>query len=281
MALAVQPALDIREVRPVLEEYKDATPEWLAQMLASPPKRMELDAYPSGGETPPGWILSGRFSEADAGSDESSAAAPVFLDRHLADVTKAVTEISSALELDGHTQQSLEWAAQLHDCGKADAHFQALLHGGDPMAAQFAPKLLAKGAQARQSREVRKAQWARSGLPDGFRHELVSLLLAKCEPENGVSALALHLIAAHHGRCRPFAPVVDDLGGDLAYNGRRIAAGQRISEAAHRLDSGVADRFWELTREYGWWGLAYLECLLRLADWKASKDEAAGIGGGA
>ena len=26
--------------------------------------------------------------------------------------------------------------------------------------------------------------------------------------------------------------------------------------------------------QYGWWGLAYLESLLRLSDWKASKEEA-------
>ncbi|MCX6625759.1 MAG: hypothetical protein NTY38_32785 [Acidobacteria bacterium] len=112
-------------------------------------------------------------------------------------------------------------------------------------------------------------------MPDDFRHELVSLLFAQAEPGVREDELALHLIASHHGRCRPFAPMVEDEGGELRYKGHRITGEQRRSGAAHRLENGVADRFWRLTRWYGWWGLAYLEALLRLGDWKASKDEAA------
>jgi CRISPR-associated endonuclease/helicase Cas3 len=66
------------------------------------------------------------------------------------------------------------------------------------------------------------------------------------------------LIASHHGYCRPFAPVVID---------------EQQPCPAHHLASGVPDRFWRLTRKYGWWGLAYREALFRLADWSASAKE--------
>ena len=52
----------------------------------------------------------------------------------------------------------------------------------------------------------------------------------------------------------------------------RVPTEERCGQIpAHRLDSGVTETFWQLTRRFGWWGLAGLETVFRLADWYASK----------
>lgn len=59
-----------------------------------------------------------------------------------------------------------------------------------------------------------------------------------------------------------FAVEVD--GHQLQYEGvPRLSA----------LASGWATLFWRLNRRYGAWGLAYLETILRLADWLQSAEE--------
>jgi CRISPR-associated endonuclease/helicase Cas3 len=242
--------------------------DWLKPILERP-GRPSLERYPGKDDEAVGWILRWASAEADAGGDESSAGGTVFLDRHLEDVGREVSDLAGELIPGERERGALVRAARLHDVGKADVRFQARLRGGDLLAAQFATKLLAKGVGVKRGGSMQDG----SGLAKGFRHELLSLLLAEKDEGATGDELALHLIASHHGRCRPFAPVVQDEGVDAAFGGLRIGKKEREERAAHRLDSGVADRFWRLTRRYGWWGLAWLEAVLRLGDWKASKEE--------
>lgn len=143
------------------------------------------------------------------------------------------------------------------------------------------PTLLAKSDGLVQTPRRRLEARQRSGLPPGFRHEMLSLLLALRRGFPAAAAderdLILHLIASHHGHARPFAPVVpDDDPPEVRVAGVTLPPADRLARPAHRLDSGGTDRFWALTRRFGWWGLAYLEALLRLADQQASADEDAG-----
>jgi CRISPR-associated endonuclease/helicase Cas3 len=88
--------------------------------------------------------------------------------------------------------------------------------------------------------------------------------------------LLVHLVTSHHGYDRPFAPVVlDPAPPEVAIPewSVRVATEQRLECPLHRLESGIADRFWSLTRHFRWWGLAYLEAVLRLADQRASQRE--------
>ena len=143
-------------------------------------------------------------------------------------------------------------------------------------------ELIAKSESMPASVRARRGRRRRAELPAGFRHEMLSLQLAE-QYRSGHQQLPaerrdliLHLIAAHHGHGRPFAPVCpDDDPPDVtvvldALEVSLTADQRKELVPAHRLDSGIAERFWRLTRRYGWWGLAYLEAILRLADWHAS-----------
>lgn len=79
----------------------------------------------------------------------------------------------------------------------------------------------------------------------------------------------LHVIAAHHGRGRPhFAAeeALDDL---------------HPSETTREQSVEVVRRFARRQRRFGRWGLAYLESLVRAADYAASAEADTATRGGA
>ncbi len=195
---------------------------------------------------------------------------------HSRDVETVARMFATSVRFSPALVADLALAGWFHDVGKADPRFQRWLVGGSEIrAALLGDKILAKSARGGGSREERELARARAGYPRGYRHELLSLAMLQRNPMALAEAhdpeLVLHLVASHHGHCRPFPPFEDhpeEVIVTLEHGGISLAAGTRHGLA--RLDAGVADRYWRLIERYGWWGLAWLEAVLRLADHRAS-----------
>jgi CRISPR-associated endonuclease/helicase Cas3 len=248
---------------------EDADPDDIWESLKDAPEfekfkpffdKDDLNRYPVGS----GWILETFYP-----SDKPRERREVLLEDHLKHVEEAV-EYSTGDLLQPVLKRAVKAAAQSHDYGKADLRYQAWLPNGDIMAARYAPKPIAKSGKAILRKQTE------CGLPEDFRHELLSFVFAanstELDPET--RDLVLHLIASHHGRCRPFAPAAPDQNAEcVQFAGATVCSKDIIEDPPFSLKWGIADRFWKLTRQHGWWGLTYLEAILRLADWKASDEE--------
>ena len=155
-------------------------------------------------------------------------------------------QIADALGLGAADKAMLIAAARHHDNGKAAPRWQR-----------------AFGAAGKDGPYAKTTKAPNQHVLNGFRHELKSALDAETNGLDGIGRadprfdLALHLIAAHHGHARPTIGI----GGYDALPPSRAEAG------AH----GIALRFARLQRQWGPWGLAWWEALLRSADQAASR----------
>ena len=173
---------------------------------------------------------------------------PVLLPSHVADVEKQVEAILSRMPLDESLNKCLKIAAKFHDEGKRRQIFQSILG----------------------NRNAPNVWWAKSGrksatqLEEKYRHEFGSLSDLPSSENLGIThndrELVLHLIAAHHGRARPH------------FSADEVFDPNQSEEVSIEMAVAVAQRFGRLQRRYGHWGLAYLESLLRAADWSASAN---------
>lgn len=224
----------------------------------------------------------------DVDSDEgdtSSSLAPgqVNLGRHLADVGQRAAGIARRLGLPGDLVTTLDLAGRAHDIGKADPRFQVILHGS-PLRFEASGELLAKSGMTSQPSGRGSDGYRASGWPRGMRHEALSALavaqMLVAEPDHfqGVDGdLLVHLVASHHGRSRPLFPPVPDPDPQEVRARLPGPDVEILMDASPRqFDWEGPARFERLGERYGWWGLALLEAVVRLADIACSEEYSMG-----
>ncbi|MCY4026224.1 MAG: type I-U CRISPR-associated helicase/endonuclease Cas3 [Acidobacteria bacterium] len=206
----------------------------------------------SAADLPLTWLTVEKRRAAAPDEDSRAMASLQRLDAHQEMAAQEAARIAEDLGLGKEYQAMLVAAARHHDEGKRSPRWQRAFNApprGGPYAKTPGP----------MNRHVL----------DGYRHELQSMLDAEAGGLDGLDRsdprfdLALHLIAAHHGNARPGIGI-DGCDG-------------LPPTAAARKAYAVGLRFARLQRQWGPWGVAWWEALLRAADQRASRalDEAA------
>lgn len=227
------------------------------------------------------------------GDGRSDMAIPVELPDHLAHVAQAAQALCDNL---GEQDSAIVRAALWHDVGKSHPAFQAMLLAS-PRSPMPLDRLWAKSDfGGRAIYATCEGESKRYTERRHFRHELASMLAwLEGHGDEANADLVAYLIAAHHGKVRMSLRAMP--GEAEAPDGRRFArgiwegdrlpgftfAGERLDETKLRLalmelgdgDQGSSwtTRTQKLLAENGPFRLAWLEALVRIADWRATRDE--------
>lgn len=207
------------------------------------------------------------------------------LDQHSADVRDQARALIDAIgpTLPAGVAEDVILAGYVHDAGKLHPLWQ---------------EALCRLAPSEQRAEIdAKRPWAKSGIdgrleyPHGgpFRHELVTLLLLDGPLRPLLNRahdpdLVRYLALAHHGKLRVQVRGPDDTDPHLLLglkHGEQVSTPAVLGQPAGTLTVDLepftlgGDRSWtrtalELRDRYGPFLLAYLETLVRIADWRAS-----------
>lgn len=208
---------------------------------------------------------------------------PVLLADHLAHVAEHAARLCAAVDETSH-RGAVVRAGRWHDLGKLHTVFQQSMYRCRPPADPVRP--LAKSDCAGPMRHTRPF----------FRHELASMLgwLTQHDSEPDADLIA-YLILAHHGKVRMSlrAMPTEPAGPDVRRFARGIHEGDLLPaldfDGEHStatilklalMEIGLgeqgpswAERVLRLLDQHGPFRLAWLETLVRLADWRASAAE--------
>jgi CRISPR-associated endonuclease/helicase Cas3 len=227
-------------------------------------------------------IVSAKLTHTDDAYGEdwrSQQNIPVALADHLGHVAAEAKDLCDVVGETTHRDivvRSSRW----HDLGKAHQVFDATMHGCDKAPAGFLAKSPCSGHHSRKF----------------FRHEVASMLswLAQHHGESDADLIA-YLILSHHGKVRMSLRAMPTEEADKGV--RRFARGIwegdvlpafdfdgehsatiTLKLALMEIGEGAQGPSWterslKLLEEQGPFRLAWLETLVRVADWRASAKE--------
>lgn len=203
------------------------------------------------------------------------------LGEHLTDVEEHARSLAVHLGLPAELQEALAAAGRWHDVGKAHQAFQNGIQAKGELCAKSPDTSMRVSYKMNDDTSRR-----------GFRHELASALSwLKLQPDHPQTDLIAYLIASHHGKVRlsirsmpnerkppdgrlyargvwdgdelPAIPGFLKEPVQLALDPMRLGEGSWLSRTLRLRDDA----------ELGPFRLAFLEALIRVADWRASKLE--------
>lgn len=243
--------------------------------------------------------------ESGSASEEPGAIDPkgqwVTLAQHLDEAGRHARALATALapcQLEPAHLRAVYAAAALHDVGKAHHDWQQALRKANPNDVVPEHPAYAKSPGRGALRITRTSEDGKPLPRTGFRHELISIAMLSSEAarahlesldvSNDWHGLVRYLVGAHHGHLRMSArdPRWDGRdGGSLfgcvdqeetppwPYDHPTLTAGRLDLGIfrAGRQDSWI-DAAADLLARLGPFRLAYLETLVRMADWRASAN---------
>ena len=196
---------------------------------------------------------------------------------HQDHVAARAEALGRMMGLDDDMVENLRIAGEYHDEGKIDARFQTLLYQGRTPKGQRKPR-----AKSRFSSRAWEQQFRNKCQLRGWRHEQRSVaeFALACEFEEELRQLSDHrrqlierLIGTSHGHGRSIFEHGTDYLLPESGGASRSQAPMLNDIADEMFESGGWETLIDRTNQrYGFWGVSYMEALLRAADITCSKE---------